>query len=58
MKDILFLCDGKQKCCKKLGCGYNGGECFHTINIKHAKNFQKMIRPKGYGGKYYLEVNN
>ena len=42
---ILYLCDGElEKCRMKSGCYKNGGDCMHTSNIEHAKNFKKVHR--------------
>lgn len=40
---ILYLCDGENENCTKKGCYLNGGECKHTKNIRHAKNFQNFL---------------
>lgn len=37
---ISYLCDGCDERCKSsIGCYLNGGECKHTSDIFHAKNF-------------------
>lgn len=46
MKQVIFyLCDGEKEDCKKRSCYKNGGECEHTKDIKHARNFEKK-RPE------------
>ena len=42
MMKILFLCDGRAQCTQeeKTECFKNGGNCRHTSDIRHAKNFQ------------------
>ena len=41
MMKILFLCDGRAQCTQKekTECFKNGGNCRHTSDIRHAKNF-------------------
>lgn len=37
---IFYVCDGEIPQCEGYeGCYINGGECSHTIDIRHAKNF-------------------
>lgn len=36
---VFYLCDGKKEDCKRRNCYQNGGECKHTEDIEHAKNF-------------------
>lgn len=43
---VLYLCDGKS--CDR-GCAL--GDCKHTTDIRHAKNFEKK-------GGYFFEVEN
>lgn len=38
---VFYLCDGEVENCKKTVCYKIGGDCKHTSNIKHAKNFRK-----------------
>lgn len=38
---VFYLCDGEVENCKKTRCYKNDGDCNHTSNIKHAKNFRK-----------------
>lgn len=42
MMKILLLCDGRAQCSQKekTECFKNGGNCRHTSDIRHAKNFQ------------------
>ena len=41
--DILFLCDPQKNIdCPKTYCYENGGECYHAIDIRFAKNFRKL----------------
>ena len=42
MTEIKFLCDGRAQCTQeeKTECFKNGGNCRHTSDIRHAKNFQ------------------
>lgn len=42
---IFYICDGKDPNCKRTNCYLNGnGECKHTRNIRHARNFNKNFR--------------
>lgn len=43
-KKIFYLCDGKVEKCSKRTCYKNGGDCKHTSDIEHAKNFQKVFK--------------
>lgn len=38
-KKISFLCDGRLACGAFTGCYQNGGDCHHTKDITHARNF-------------------
>lgn len=38
---VFYLCDGKKEDCKRTNCYKNGGECKHTEDVEHAKNFSK-----------------
>ena len=38
---VFYLCDGEKEDCKRTNCYQNGGECKHTEDIEHAKNFSK-----------------
>ena len=38
-KDILYLCD--KKACDKCNSTRDGEKCKHTVDISHAKNFEK-----------------
>ena len=40
-KNILYLCNGEVKECKKTNCYKRGGPCRHTSNVRYAENFQK-----------------
>ncbi len=42
MTEIKFLCDRRARCSQeeKTECFINGGDCRHTSDIRHAKNFQ------------------
>ena len=52
--DILYLCDGHiEKCRNSNNCFYNGGQCEHTFDINHAKNFIKRERDDEED--YYVE---
>lgn len=42
MVNTMYLCDGKAPECKKTSCYLNGGYCWHTSDISHAKNFRLM----------------
>lgn len=44
MTEIKFLCDGRARCSQeeKAECYINGGNCRHTNDIRHAKNFQSV----------------
>jgi hypothetical protein len=37
--DILYLCD--RSACDTFGCVRDDGPCKHTVDISHAKNFEK-----------------
>lgn len=37
----LFLCDGKVGDCPKTNCFKYGGDCYRTINVRHAINFHE-----------------
>lgn len=39
---IAYICDQKCKCKHSPGCIQNGGECSHTTDIKHSKNFDEV----------------
>lgn len=41
-RKILFLCNGKNKECKKANCYKGGGTCRHTSNVSYAENFQRF----------------
>lgn len=42
-KRILYVCDMKKNCCNSLTCGRNWSNgCFHTTDIKHARNFENF----------------
>ena len=41
MDKIMFLCDGEKPDCSKTICYQNGGKCYHTQDIEHAKNFRR-----------------
>lgn len=34
---VLYLCDKRQDGCKTTSCG---SDCHHTLDIRHAKNFE------------------
>ena len=36
---VFYICDGKKEDCKRTNCYQNCGECKHTEDIEHAKNF-------------------
>lgn len=38
---VFYLCDGERENCKKNMCYKNGGDCKHTKDVKHAKNFSR-----------------
>lgn len=38
---VFYLCDGKKEDCKRTNCYKDGGECEHTEDIEHAKNFHR-----------------
>lgn len=38
-----YLCDGKKECSVKEGCYINGGDCYHTFDVAHAKIEDKTI---------------
>lgn len=38
-KEILYICDGKMEGCNGNDCYWNGGRCYHTPDVRHAKNF-------------------
>lgn len=38
-KEICFLCDGRLACGAFAGCYKNGGDCHHTKDVTHARNF-------------------
>lgn len=38
---VFYLCDGEKKDCKRTNCYKNGGECKHTEDVEHAKNFHR-----------------
>jgi hypothetical protein len=41
---VLYLCDGRKDCEKEpWECYTNGGWCYHTNDITHAKNFYKRF---------------
>lgn len=41
---VLYLCDGRKDCEKEpWKCYTNGGPCYHTDDIAHAKNFYKRF---------------
>ncbi len=39
--EMFYLCDGKDEKCKdrRWNCYKTGGDCYHTCDINHAKNF-------------------
>lgn len=37
---VCYICDGQLPCAKEAGCFLNGGDCLHTSDISHAKNFK------------------
>lgn len=40
---ILYVCDMKKDCCNSPTCGRNWPDgCFHTTDIKHARNFENI----------------
>ena len=41
---IFYLCDGEAEKCSKSRCYKKGGDCMHTSDIEHTKNFQKVFR--------------
>ena len=42
---VFYLCDGERENCKRNMCYKNGGDCKHTKDIGHAKNFsRKYVR--------------
>ena len=41
MTSILYLCDGERPDCKKPHCYKTGGNCRHTFDVEHARNFAK-----------------
>ena len=42
---IFYLCDGEVEKCNKRICYKNNGDCNHTTDIRHAKNFHKINAP-------------
>lgn len=38
--DVAFVCDGQVEGCPKSGCYLHGGDCFHTTDPMHARNFR------------------
>lgn len=44
---VHYLCDGEKEECRKRNCYKTIGNCEtackHTKDIRHAKNFQKML---------------
>lgn len=49
MASVLYLCDGERPDCKKTGCYKTGGECRHTFDVEHARNFseEKFLKMNG-----------
>ena len=45
---IAYICDQQNACCDHPGCIKNGGECFHTTDIKHSKNFDEVPIVEGH----------
>lgn len=46
---IYYLCDGKRENCKgSESCYKNGGECRHTLDVCHAKNFYQTKHDDAY----------
>lgn len=45
---ITYICDQKCECKNSPGCIQNGGECSHTTDIKHSKNFDEVPIVEGH----------
>ena len=43
---VFYLCDGERENCKRNMCYKNGGDCKHTKDIRHAKNFSRKYCQK------------
>ena len=42
-KAVFYLCDGDVDGCLRSNCYKNGGECRHTSDVYHARNFRKLV---------------
>lgn len=40
--EVCYICDGQLPCAKEAGCFLNGGNCSHTRDVSHAKNFKSV----------------
>lgn len=48
----VFLCDGNVEDCPKTNCFKHGGVCYHTMDVRHAVNFQEQL---GFDEIFYEE---
>ena len=63
MKEVIYLCDGYNKCANSAFCGLHteDGECYHTASPRYAK-YGRCKHPEEHPerfldcGEYYKEL--